>query len=406
MLSSWSRVGEQIGIRCSIVRGGTSKGVFLMEDDLPPPGSERDALVKRIMGTPDPMQIDGLGGTHLITSKVAVIGKSKSPDADIDYTFAQIDIERDIIDWEDNCGNISAGVGPFSIDADLVAAADDVTNVRIRNINTGKNFIARVPMAEGHAAVHGDCEIDGVPGTGAEVLLDFVDTPGAKTGKVLPTGNTKDIMVLEDGSEIEVSLCDYANPALFFRAEDIGMRGDEGPKDLNNDHELVERIAEIHAKGAQMFGFTDDWRRADETSALLPLTFFVSPPTDYKSYSLHDAGDIVNGADMDFKSRLYFMRKCHERYPGTGSMVTAAASRIPGTLVNDIVIASGAEHRNRVPTAKHMRVGHPGGTMTVQAIAKSANNELGVEFESLAFPRTARKIMDGTVYVPAIAECS
>lgn len=401
MSSTWVQRGEQIGIRCSIVRGGTSKGVFLMEEDLPPAGSERDTLVKRIMGTPDPMQIDGLGGTHLITSKVAVIGKSDAPDTDLDYTFAQVDIERDIIDWEANCGNISAGVGPFGIDAGFVPATGPVTSVRIRNVNTGKNFIAHVPTAGGYAAVNGDCEIDGVPGTGAEILMDFVETAGAKTGKVLPTGNTKDTMVLEDGSEIQVSLCDYANPAVFFRAEDIGMRGDEGPQDLNGNHDLVKRISEIHGKGAEMFGFVDDWRKADESSALLPLVFFVSSPSDYRSYSLHGAGDLVTAQEMDLKSRLYFMRKCHERYPGTGSMVTAAASRIPGTLVNDIVISSGAEHQNQVPTANRLRIGHPGGTMTVHVVAKSANNELGVEFESLAFRRTARKIMDGTVYIPS-----
>ena len=177
---------DQIAIRCTILRGGTSKGVYLLEHDIPPPGELRDRLLKRVMGSPDMLQIDGLGGSRLITSKMAIIKRSSRPDADVDYTYAQVNPERDQIVYTSNCGNISAGVGPFAIDSGLVAADAPMTAVRIHNTNTGKILVAHVPVAGGRAKVTGDFAIDGVPGTGAEIRMDYAGTVGAKTGYMLP----------------------------------------------------------------------------------------------------------------------------------------------------------------------------------------------------------------------------
>lgn len=381
---------EQVAIRCTLLRGGTSKGVYLHEQDIPATGPVRDRVLKRIMGTPDVMQIDGLGGTHLVTSKMALIKRSRHPEADIDYTFAQVDIDRDIIDYEGNCGNISAGVGPFAIDAGLVEITGPVTQVRIHNTNTGKLFTAHVPVQGGRAKVEGDFAIAGVPGTGAELFLDYSNTVGAKTGKVLPTENVTDVIRLEDGSELEATICDVANPCVFVRAADIGLVGDELPDRINGDEALVGRLREIRGKAGQISGLCSDWRRVDEEMALLPMLVFVSPPADY--IDLNKA--TVRAGSMDLRSRLIFLNRCHESMAGTGSMCTAAAARIRDSIVHQAV---GEEAEER----ETLRIGHPLGVMTVKVRSHPANVLGGVEFDGLGFSRTARRIMDGFVYVPA-----
>lgn len=380
---------EQIAIRCTLMRGGTSKGVYLYEHDLPPPGAARDTLLKRIMGTPDVMQIDGLGGTHLVTSKIAIVGPATVEGADIDYTFAQAELDKDVIDYTGNCGNISAGVGPFAIDAGMVRPAPDSTEVRIHNTNTGKILIAKVPTHNGRARVKGDFAIAGVPGTGAEIFLDYRMTAGAKTGKVLPTGNRTDTLRLESGKELEVTICDVANTIVFCRAADIGLRGDELPEAINHDEELVGRLREIRGKAAERIGYASDWRRVDAESPFLPFVVFVSESSDYQAMN----GKQASGAEMDFKARLIFMNRCHESMAGTGSMCIAAASRVPGSIVNQ-VLRKGATEKEM------LSIGHPLGIMHVRVSTRPANNEEGMEIDALGFGRTARRIMDGYVYVP------
>ncbi|MDB5590954.1 PrpF domain-containing protein [Enterovirga sp.] len=381
---------EQVAIRCTLLRGGTSKGVYLHEHDIPEPGAVRDRVLKRIMGTPDVMQIDGLGGTHLVTSKIAIIKRSEHPGADIDYTFAQVDIDRDVIDYEGNCGNISAGVGPFAIDAGLVKITSPVTEVRIHNTNTGKLFSARVPVQGGRAKVEGDLAIAGVPGTGAEIFMNYSHTVGAKTGKMLPTENVVDVIRLESGEQIEATLCDVANPCVFVRAADIGLVGDELPERINHDEALIGRLREIRGKAGQMGGLCSDWRKVDEEMALLPMLVFVAEPADYVDLNR----ETVRSGDMDLRSRLVFLNRCHESMAGTGSMCTAAASRIRGSIVHQIVGERPAE-------ADTLRIGHPLGVMTVKVKSHPANVLGGVEFDGLGFSRTARRILDGSVYVPA-----
>lgn len=363
---------EQIGIRCSIMRGGTSKGVFFLEHDLPPAGAARDRLLKRVMGTPDPMQIDGLGGTHLVTSKIAIVARSRDGNADVDYTFAQAEIDLDVIDYTGNCGNISSAVGPFAVDAGLVAPTEGVTRVRIRNTNTDKVLVAHVPTRGGRAAIHGDLAIHGVPGTGAEIFMDYTGTVGAKTGRLLPTGAPVDVIRLEDGRSLELTLCDVANTVAFVRAADIGLTGHEPPAFFSG--EIIELLREIRGKAAELAGFVLNWRDVEVVSPFLPFVMLLAPPRQ---------GDVA--------ARMIFMNRCHGSMAGTASMCLAAASRVSGSIPNELT---------RRTSGEVLDIEHPAGLMDVSVSACAASTG-AMSFERLGFRRTARKIMDGTVYVPA-----
>ncbi|MCL4760550.1 MAG: PrpF protein [Burkholderiales bacterium] len=379
---------EQVGVRCSIVRGGSSKGIFFLEHDLPPAGPERDLLLKRVMGTPDIRQIDGLGGANLLTSKIAIVGRSTLPGADIAYTFAQVEVERDVIDYSGNCGNISAGVGPFAIDAGLVAATEPVTEVRIHNTNTDKVIIAHVPVSRGRARVAGSLAISGVPGTGVDIVMDYRLSLGAKTGRVLPTGHRRELLLLENGRRIEVTICDVANPAVFVRARDVGLRGDELPQHVDHDAATIALLREIRGKAAERIGLASAWDRVDEESALLPFVVFVSPPTSYRSYT----GEEVLQERIDLNARLVFMNHLHQAMAGTGSMCIAAAASIDGSIAH--------EATRRPLRGTTISIGHPSGVMDVVAQTSPDDSPEGIRFHKLGFSRTARKILDGIVYVP------
>ena len=379
---------EQIAVPCVLMRGGTSKGAYFHAADVPPAGPARDRFLKRMMGTPDVIQIDGLGGSRLVTSKIAIIRRSERADADVDYTFAQADIERDRIDYESNCGNISSGVGPFAIDEGLVAAVEPVTTVRIHNTNTGKLLVAKVPVARGKARVIGDCAIAGVPGTGAEILMDYSASVGAKTGKLLPTGNATDTLALESGRSLQVTLCDTANPAVFVAARDLGFTGSELPETLVHDRELLDIVGEVQAKAGQMMGMWSDWRGVHLPQ--IPLFVMVAEPADYTD----SAGTAHEASSMDLRARLLFFGKWHESMAGTGSMCTAAASRVPGSVVNRMLMpesrSSGA-----------LRIGHPLGVMhVVVQVDPATSGAPQPRFAALGFARTARRLMKGMVYVP------
>ena len=378
---------EQATIRCIILRGGTSKGLFFHEADLPAPGLRRDKLLQRLMGSPDVLQIDGLGGSRPITSKVAIIRKSDRPDADVDYTFAQVEIEREGVFHHGNCGNISAGVGPFAIDEGLVDAKDSVTSVRIYNTNTDKVIVAEVPVRHGRALVEGDFAIPGVPGTGAEILLNYAQTVGARTGEMLPTGRPLDRIMLEDGRTIDASLIDVANPCVWVHASDFGLTGSELIDAINGDARLVDAVREVRGKAAVLFGLCRDWRRVDDESSALPMVGVVASPADYGTVS----GTRAAAADMDLRVRLMFMNRLHESIAGTGSMCLAAASRIPGSVVAGVV-------RDRSDDV--LRIGHPSGIMPVRVRITSGPGPSGVAFQVLGFSRTARRLMDCNAYYP------
>lgn len=380
---------EQIAVPCTIMRGGTSKGIFFRETDIPAPGPLRDAFLKRMMGTPHPMQIDGLGGSNLLTSKIAIIGAPSIPEADVDYTFVQVEINRSVVDYKGNCGNISAAVAPYAIEEGLVKAEGEVATVRIHNTNTGKILLSRVTLRNGKARVAGNTAIPGVNGTGSAVFLDYLETTGAKSGSILPTGNRVDTIVLEDGRLLEGTICDVANPAIFVRAGDIGMSGSELPAAIDGDAKLIALLREIRGKAGVLMGYTRDWRKIDDDSPLLPFVMIVAAPADY----VGSDGKTIVAADVDIRVRMIFMNHCHEAMAGTGSMCIAAATQIPDTIANEAL-------GSRDAGSETLRIGHPSGSMHITVRTRPSNGLEGVRFEALGFVRTARRIMDGAVYVP------
>jgi len=379
---------DQESIRVVLARGGTSKGLYLHDRDLPPPGARRDWVLARLMGSPDVLQIDGLGGSRPITSKVAIIKVSDRPDADVDYTFAQVDVPKRSVAYDVNCGNISSGVGPFAIDEGLVDAHEGVTRVRIYNTNTEKMLVADVPVRGGKAQVTGDFAVPGVPGTGAEIVMNWAGTIGSRYNALLPSGHVSDKVRLEDGRQVNVTLCDAANPCLWISGPDVGFRGDETVAEINGNRSLIAMLREIEAKAAQAFGFVEDWKAALSAGELFPLSGFVSPPASYTSLN----GVAIRADDMDVRIHLIFMGLLHESIAGTGSISLAAASRVAGSVVHGLSLNT---------DGARLRIGHPSGVTPARVKARPSNVFPFVEFEDLGFSRTSRRLMDGNAYLPS-----
>lgn len=371
---------DQKRIPTVIMRGGTSKGIYLKENDLPTDQEERDNLILELFGSPDVRQINGLGGADPLTSKLAIVGPSERDDADVDYTFAQISLTEPIVDYKGNCGNISAGVGPFAIDESLVKAVSPVTTVRIHNTNTGKILVADVQVEDGKAKVLGDESIAGVPGTAAPILMNFAGTAGAATGKVLPTGNPVDKLQTSRG-EIEISIVDVANPVVFVKAEDVNMKGTETPDLINGNKELCEYLEEIRSKCCAMIGMASSPEKATEESPAFPMIAFITKAQDYIDFT---TGNTIKGEDVDFVSRLMFMQQLHKTYAGTATACTGAASQIKGTLVNQIIDDIDNKHR--------IRIGHPAGVLPVVAEVD------GINVKQASLVRTARRLMEGYAF--------
>jgi methylitaconate Delta-isomerase len=376
---------DQDRIRCAFIRGGTSKGAFLLAKDLPSDPTLRDQIILAIYGSPDPRQIDGLGGADSLTSKVAIISTSPRDDADIDYTFGQVSINSQLIDYKGNCGNMSSGVGPFAVDEGLVPAVEPITQVRIYNTNTKKIIVADVPVKDGKALVEGDCSIDGVPGTGSRIMLDFLDSGGSVTGKLLPTGNVIDTINVE-GRSYTVSFVDAANPAVFVHAEEVGLRGTELASEIDGNSALLEELERIRSAAAERLGFVADRRDGTRLSPAVPKMTIVSRPQRYMS----SKGEIITEDSIDLTARIMSMQKAHKAYAVTGAVVTAAAARIPGTVVNEV-------YRQR-EGSNLVRIGHTSGRFTLEIIVEE--REEGIYLKRAAVERTARRIMDGYVYVP------
>ncbi len=372
-------------VRCSIVRGGTSKGVFIMKNELPKDPQKRDAVIRAIYGSPDVRQIDGLGGADVLTSKLAIISPASRPDADVDYTFGQVSFETEFIDYQGNCGNISAAVGPFAIDEGLVEPVEPVTTVRIHLTNSNHILIAEVPVKNGKASVCGDYAIDGCPGTGARITLDWSDVTGPTTGKLLPTGNVKDVISV-DGKDYTISLVDAGNPLVFIHARSLGLKGTESPAAIEADKNLMALIEKIRGQAAVWCGLVDKPEDAATKSPYTPFFAIVSEPADYTTIS----GGTVKAKEVDLVSRLLFMLKMHKTYPVTGTVCTGAAVRIPGTVAWDVL-------REEAKSRMTVQIGHPGGIIPVEAEAETKNGE--TVMKRIGVYRTARKIMDGYAYV-------
>lgn len=372
-------------LRCAIVRGGTSKGIFIMANELPADPVQRDKVLLAIFGSPDIRQIDGLGGADILTSKLAIIAPSSRTDADVDYTFGQISTTEAFVDYGGNCGNISSAVGCFAIDMGLVKPVEPLTRVRIHMTNTNRILTAEIPVKNGKAAVEGDCAIDGVPGTGARITLDWSDAVGGITGSLLPTGSAKDT-VSAGGKDYTVSVVDAGNIVIFINAGEFELTGTETPAAIEADNALMQLIEEIRGKVCQQLGLVKNWQDAASQTPYQPFFAMVSPPSDHSCFN----GVEVHQADVDVVSRLLFMLHMHKAYPITGTVATGAAARIPGTVVNELLSETARQ-------SVLMRIGHPSGVIPVEAAGSVQNDQ--VTIERIGVYRTARMIMEGHVYV-------
>ena len=366
-------------IPCVIMRGGTSKGIFIKENHLPKQKAARDEMILAIFGSPDIRQIDGLGGADPLTSKLAIIAPPSCPGADIDYTFGQVSIQNPVVDYSGNCGNISAAVGPFAIDEGMVKPVEPITTVRIHNVNTGKILIAEVPVTNGRARISGDCVVDGVSGSGAKIMMDFSDTAGATTGRILPTGNPVDRIKTSKG-ELDISVVDVSNTVIFVRAKDLELDGGETPQQVNSNPEMLGYLEEIRAKGAVLAKMAPDEKTATEKTPAFPMIAFVSPAHDYVDFI---TGNTIQKENVDFVSRIMFMQVMHKTYAGTGTACTGAAAKIKGTIVSEMTDS----------TDTNIRIGHPAGVIEVEADVTDG------KLIRASLSRTARRIMEGYVYV-------
>lgn len=387
----------QIRIPATYMRGGTSKGVFFLLDDLPLParlpGVARDTLLLRVIGSPDPYgkQIDGMGGATSSTSKTVILSKSSRPGHDVDYLFGQVSIDKAFVDWSGNCGNLSAAVGPFAISNGLVDSArvpqNGVAVVRIWQANIGKTIFAHVPMTNGEVQETGDFELDGVTFPAAEVQLEFLD-PAAEeeggSGAMFPTGNLVDDLEVPGIGTLKATLINAGIPTIFVNAVDIGYTGTELQEAINGDMAALERFETIRGHGALRMGLIahlDEAARRQHT----PKVAFVAPPQAYVASS----GKAVGEGDVDLLVRAMSMGKLHHAMMGTAAVAIGTAAAIPGTLVN---LAAGGGERQAV------RFGHPSGALRVGAEALREGGEWRVTKAIMS--RSARVLMEGWVRVP------
>jgi hypothetical protein len=380
-------------IPCSIIRGGTSRAVFFHSDDLlryDRPVVER--LLLDVFGSPDPKQTNGLGGATSQTSKAAIIGPPSRPDADVDYTFAQVSVSTPVVDWGGNCGNISSAVGPYAIDSGLVEVDGDEAVVRIHNTNTGKIIVAGVPLAGRRAATLGDHRIAGVPGTGPRISLAFEDPGGSCGHGLLPTGRPRETVALADGRELEVSVVDAANPTVFVDAEAVGLDGTELPEAMEANAAAIAILEEARCLIAARIGLVDEPDDATRVSPGLPKVGVVAAATAYRT----TAGERVGEGDVELLGRLMSMQRPHRAYMMTGGVATAAAALIPDTLVH------AATRRREAVDGRHIvRIGHPSGVVETEAVLADGDGAIP-KIASVMLTRTARHILDGVVHVPAM----
>ena len=368
------------------MRGGTSRAIMFHARDLPERAAW-DPVFLAAMGSPDPngRQLNGMGGGISSLSKVCVLAPSEREDADIDYTFAQVQIREAMVDYRGMCGNMSSAVGPFAVDEGLLHPNGDRAMVRIFNTNTRKIVHATFPLEDGRAAADGTMAIPGVAGTGAPVRLDFLSPGGATTGELLPTGNVVDELTVPEVGTIPVSMIDASNACVFVRASDLGLTGRELPEALDRNAALLDKLQRIRRAASVAMGIARDEAEARTINGV-PIIGFVAPPMDAPTLS----GEPIAAAQVDLTARFLSNGQPHRALPLTASLCTGVAARIAGTLVNQVL---GPE------AGASVRIGMPSGILTVDADVRQ--DRMGVwTAHSGAFYRTARRLFDGRVHVP------
>ena len=380
---------KQLKIPAVFMRGGTSNAVVFNAKDLPRDRAQWDEIFLAAIGSPDPYgrQLDGMGGGVSSLSKVCVVGPSSRDDADIDYTFAQVQVKEAKVDYGANCGNMSSAMGAFAVDEGLVRMSGPDAMVRVHNTNTKKIIWSRFPLDDGRAAVDGDLAIPGVAGTGAPVKLEFREPGGATTGKLLPTGNVADTLDVPGFGKFRVSMVDAANACVFARAADLGIKGTELPDEIDANLELMRKLAAIRVAASVAMGVTKTPEDAAKRASV-PFVGFVSPPQDAKSL----AGETLKGADVDLTGRMMSNGQPHRALPLTASLCMAVAARLQGSVVFEATRPTGNPE-------SEIRIAMPSGVLTVAATVRKLEGQWHAE--QGAFYRTQRRMFQGQVLVRA-----
>lgn len=350
-----------------LIRGGTSKGPYFLRNDLPADSSQRDRLLLAVMGSPHIRQIDGIGGGDSLTSKAVIVGPSSRPGIDLEYLFAQVAVGKPEVDTSPNCGNMLAGVGPFAIESGLVAACDPQITLRVFNLNTGKTVECVVQTPGGAVTCEGEARIDGVPGTGAPIVLNFLNAAGAKTGRLLPTGRVLDVI-----EGIPVSCVDLSTPLVFVNAASFGKSGHETKVELDADSTFLARLESIRRGAARLMGL------GDVAGKVLPKFALVAPPI----------------RDGNVASRYFVPWNCHSAYAVTGALCLGAACCIAGTVANR------AAHLNEDQPGLVV-IEHPAGNLETRMTTRKSDAGGELEFERAGIVRTARPLLTGVVHVVA-----
>ncbi len=374
--------------RTVFMRGGTSKGCMFHREDLPADRAEWDSIFLQAMGDPDPKQIDGLGGTVSSNNKIVVVWKSEEPDVDVEYLVGQVIVGKSQVDYKSNCGNMTAAVGPYAVEEGMVEITEPITTVRMLNRNTDKYINVTVPIDPETKtfAQDGDCAIAGVDGTAAELQVSFLNPAGAKTGKLLPTGHVIDELVIPSFGTIQATIVDVSNPMVLVRAEDIGMKGTELPEEINGNARVCEILEKIRGTAACMMGFAKDLEDATANSPAVPKVGFFTRSVTFTDI----AGQTVEAADMDICARVISVFKCHKACPLTSASSISVAAFLEGSLLYQTLGAPAAGQ-------KTVRIGHPSGVMTMVPYIEKDGGE--IKLPSVAVQRTARRIMEGTLYI-------
>jgi hypothetical protein len=380
---------KQLKIPAVFMRGGTSNAVVFNAKDLPADRAQWDEIFLAAIGSPDPYgrQLDGMGGGVSSLSKVCVVGPSSRPDADIDYTFAQVQVKEAKVEYGANCGNMSSAMGPFAVDEGLLKVSGGEALVRVHNTNTKKLIWSRFPLDEGLSAVDGDLAIPGVAGTGAPVKLEFREPGGATTGKLLPTGNVADVLEVPGLGKVRVSMVDAANACVFVRAADLGIKGTELPDEIDANPELLKKLSAIRIAASVAMGIAKTPEEAAKRAAV-PFVGFVAPAQDGKTLT----GETIKAADVDITGRMMSNGQPHRALPLTCTLCMAVAARLEGSVVHE------ATRPSQNPEAE-IRIAMPSGVLTVAASVRKLEGQWHAE--QGAFYRTQRRLFEGQVLVRA-----
>ncbi len=380
---------SSLSLPAVFMRGGTSKGLFFRDSDLPEDPAVRTRIFLAALGSPDPYgrQLDGLGGGVSSLSKIMVVAPSRAPDIDVQYTFGQVAVDRAVVDYSSNCGNLSSAVGPFAVDDGLVRGSGDLAVLRLLNTNTGKIVRSEFGLVGGRARVDGNLAIPGVAGRGAPVRLDFLDPGGAVTGSLLPTGAVRDRLTVKGWGTYEVSIIDAATPVVTVRAREVGLKATEPPDVLQEDSRLLHKLEAIRVAAGAAAGLgTEEKVRRDLPAT--PKLLLVAEPADGPSLD----GSELSATDMDLVVRAISMGLPHRAVPLTTAVCLTVAANIEGTLPHEVA-------RNRA--SSDLRIGHPSGILTLSA---EVDRQTEWKARSVSVFRTARRLMAGEVYVPSPPE--